>query len=70
MGSAFDTDDLFKERAVTPLGLPEDSLNSDTDSTGGEEHHGVVYAYDAAAESKKQWLNKAMAHRPQAVPST
>ena len=66
----FDPDDLFKDRVPTPLAPPEESLlNSDSESTDDErgiphhKHH-VVYAYDAAAESQKLWLEEVRASTP------
>lgn len=62
----FDPDDLFKERAVTPLGQDDGLLNSDSDSMM-EDRYGnpqakpkaIVYAYDAAAEREKERLKSA-----------
>lgn len=75
---AFDPDDIFKERVPTPLGIedPALALNSDNDDStdsgvpgpdGAVHHkHHVVYAYDAAAEREREWLQEIRAHPPPA----
>lgn len=77
---AFDPDDIFKERTTTPMAVypagEDNLLNSDSDSVddGNNSHHKphVEYAYDAAAERKKELEREAKkaAKQRSAVPST
>lgn len=77
---AFDPDDIFKERTATPMAVypagDDALLNSDSDSLddGTNAHHKphVEYAYDAAAERKKELEKEAKktARLRSAVPST
>lgn len=79
LASGFDPDDIFKERNPTPMAVypagEDNLLNSDSDSVddgnGSHKPH-IEYAYDAAAERKKELEREAKraAKLRGAVPST